>query len=96
MRAADGERQVDGGNLPESGGQQGRERPQHQRLLLEQARLRHVPGEFKMNKISVRFETNPSTLSLLASTGAQEMQMFVCTSNLSRAQYHYPLNLQTV
>lgn len=46
VRAADGEGQVDGGDLPEGRGQQRGERAQHQGLLLEQARLRHVPGMF--------------------------------------------------
>ena len=44
MRAADWKGQVDGGDLPEGRGQQRGESAQHQGLLLEQARLRHVPG----------------------------------------------------
>ena len=75
VRAADGQGQVDGGDLPEGGGQQRGERPQHQRLLLEQARLRHVPEIFNFDYI----ETILYNLSLLAPTGAQEMQLLVCS-----------------
>ena len=43
MGATDGQGEVDGRDLPEGGGQQRGESAQHQGLLLEQARLRHVP-----------------------------------------------------
>ena len=88
MRAADGQGQVDGGDLPEGGGQQRGERPQHQRLLLEQARLRHVPEIFNVDGIPVRFERIPSTLSLLAPTGAQEMQLSVCSSKFVKSSQY--------
>ena len=80
VRAADGERQVDGGDLPEGGGQQRGERPQHQRLLLEQAFLRRVPGKFIEIEFNIDLKQFLSIRPLLALTGAQTQ----------RAHNHHP------